>query len=345
MIQSEVGIDENTLKQLFMTDTFTNSIASEKASGKFLPISFSANRGKAFILAILALVTLSLGEVLGQTTFSWRNDQFPANNASWTSTAPFYFWNGSAGAVPGGGEILFFDGSQGTTMTNNLTSTNRHKITFGNTGSPVARTINGTTSNTFFEFGSTWPRIQNDATNITHTINFPIAASTNAGFNLELSSNAGPLVFGSTINTNSRTIQVYGNNAAIDGTNRFVRLGGVVSGLSGILNISQFGVAKLNAAHTYTGQTQIDNGELWIESAGSIAAGSGIFVGNGAQLTNVAKLWLSNATGATTFTNALTVNNGNTTTRYLGGLNTSGTHGLPNKKIWLSSYVDPQQHG
>ncbi len=86
------------------------------------------------------------------------------------------------------------------------------------------------------------------------------------------------------------------------------------------------GNVTLSAANTYLGQTQINNGELWIATGGSIAAGSGIFVGNGGQLANVAKLWLANASGGTTFTNSFTINNGNLTTREIGGLNTSGTH-------------------
>jgi autotransporter-associated beta strand protein len=99
-----------------------------------------------------------------------------------------------------------------------------------------------------------------------------------------------------------------------------------LNALNNTFNKSGTGNVTLNAANTYVGQTQIDNGELWIGSTGSIAAGSGIFVGNGGQPTNVTKLWLSNASGGTTFSNNFTINNGNATTREVGGLNTSGTH-------------------
>ena len=260
-----------------------------------------------------------VGVSWGQATFSWRNDA--ATSGGWNSSS--HWWNGAPN-LPGGAEILFIDGAAYPTMTNNLPSTNRHKITFGATNA-AARTIGGSSTNTFYEFSSTWPRIQNDATDITHTINFPMAASTNSGFNLELVANAGSLVFGGTLNTNGRTIQIYGNNSAIDATNRFVRLGGVVSG-TGVLNVSQFGVVKLNASNTYTGETQIDQGELWIESSGTISTSSAIYVGNGGQTTNVTKLWLSNSSGGTTFVNNININNGNATTRVVGGLNTSGTH-------------------
>jgi len=139
---------------------------------------------------------------------------------------------------------------------------------------------------------------------------------------------AGPLVLGTaaTINSNGKIIQIYGNNSAVDGTNRFVRLSGVLSG-AGTLNISQYGVAKLNALHTYTGQTQIDNGELWIEATGNvIAAGSAIYVGNGSQLTNVSKILLSATSGGVNFPHSITMNAGNASTRFLGGLNTSGNN-------------------
>ena len=286
---------------------------------------------KGLIVLIFGLV----GEISwGQTAFSWRNDQNPTSG-QWNVAN--YWWNGSSAALPGGAEILFLDGTVGTTMTNDLPSTNRHKIIFGSTNSPAARTINGSTSNTFFEFGSTWPRIQNDATNITNTINFPFSASSNSGFDMELVGNAGPLVFGETINNNGRSILIYGNNSAINATNRFVRLSGVVSG-SGLLNVSQFGTVKLNATHTYTGQTTIDNGELWIETTGNaIASASNIYVGHGGQTANVTKLFLSSTSGGANFTRNINMNAGNALTRYLGGLNTSGTNTFSGNIIGTSS--------
>jgi len=276
-----------------------------------------------FMKKLLFLILFSFPLLcLSQTTFSWRNDQpGTASGGSWNNSNNW--WNGNNAALPGGAEILYLDGNVGTTMTNNLPSTNRFKITFGSSNA-ASRTIGGSTANTFYDFGGTWPRIQNDA-GVTHTINFPINASTDSGINFQLVSNVGPLVFGGTLNNNGRTIFIYGNNTTTDATNRFVRLSGVVSG-SGVLNVSQFGTVKLAAANTYTGQTQIDNGELWIESTGSINTGSGIFVGNGGEAANVAKLWLSNAAGGNAFSNNITVNNGNPTTRVIGGLNTSGTH-------------------
>ena len=210
-------------------------------------------------------------------------------------------------------------------MTNNVGGTYViHKLIFGSSNTS-ARTIGGNAVQ-FYEYSSTWPRIQNDAASVTHTINFSFSASTNSGYNMELFANTGSLVFGGAITNNGRSVLIYGNSSTIDGTNRFVRLTGEVSG-AGKLVVSLKGVAKLNGTHTYTGNTEIDNGELWIETTGdAIASGSAIYLGNGGQLENVAKLFLSKSDGGTTFTRSITINNGNASTRFLGGMNTSGTN-------------------
>jgi autotransporter-associated beta strand protein len=84
------------------------------------------------------------------------------------------------------------------------------------------------------------------------------------------------------------------------------------------------GILTLNAANTYTGQTLINNGEIRISNTGSISLSSAISVGSG--ISDISKLWLSNASGGTTFPNDFTINNGNANTREIGGLNTSGIH-------------------
>lgn len=283
------------------------------------PIRCSRSR----IQLLCMLMVLAFQPAKAQTLYDWLNT---APDGNFRQGAAAARWN------PGGlfdeppstsATRLRFNNNTFTIMTNNVGGTYTLGQIFFGSFATTGRTIGGNPVQ-FFEFGATWPRIENQSTAL-HTINFPFSASTNNGFNMELVASSGPLVFGGTLNNNGRTVQIYGNGTATDANNRYVRLGGIMSG-SGILNVSQFGAVRLNAAHTYTGQTQIDNGELWIESAGSIASGSGIFVGNGGQLGNVAKLWLSNASGGTTFSNSLSINDGNLTTREIGGLNTSGTH-------------------
>jgi autotransporter-associated beta strand protein len=304
----------------FSLKPFTNSagifsFADRNQSSIFL--------SKTALLGFLIVFFLNQELVKAQTLYDWLNT---APDGNFRQGAAAARWN------PGGlfdeppstsATRLRFNNNTFTTMTNNVGGTYTIGQLFFGSFATTGRTIGGNPVQ-FFEFGSTWPRIENQSTAL-HTINFPFSASTNSGFNMELVASAGPLVFGGTLNNNGRTVQIYGNGTATDANNRYVRLGGIVSG-TGVLNVSQFGAVRLSAAHSYTGQTQIDNGELWIESGGSIAAGSGIFVGNGGQLGNVAKLWLSNATGGTTFSNGLTINDGNLTTREIGGLNTSGTN-------------------
>jgi len=270
---------------------------------------------------VLILLVLFNGHVFGQTTYDWLNT---APDGNFKQGAAGARWNpGGLWDEPPYGIVQFNNNNQ-VTMTNNVAGTwSQHKFNFG-AAATTARTIGGNPVQ-FFDFGGTWPFIRNQSS-ANHTINFNVLVGTGGTWNgLELVNTGGNLTFGGTINNQGKNLYIYGNNIAVDGTNRSTRWNGIVSG-AGFVNVSQFGVLKLNAANTYTGQTQIDNGELWIESSGSIAAGSGIFVGNGGQLGNVTKLWLSNTAGGTTMSNAITINNGNATTREIGGLNTSGTH-------------------
>lgn len=276
-----------------------------------------------FVWGVVLLFCFIGIKVEGQITYDWLN------------TAPDGYWRQGASAArwnPGGlfdeppnasGAILRFNNNHQLTMNNNVLGTySLHQIVFGSSNT-LSRTISGNTVQ-LFEFGATWPFFVNQSST-THTISLPIIASNTGGINLELIANAGPLIFSGTINNNGRNLMIYGNNSVLDGTNRFIRLSGVVSGAGG-LTISQLGVARLNAAHTFSGTTQIDNGELWIESAGTINNSSATNVGNAGQTGNTAKIWLSNASGSTTFSNNLTINQGNAGTREIGGLNTSGTH-------------------
>ncbi|MFD0778567.1 YDG domain-containing protein [Flavobacterium myungsuense] len=127
-----------------------------------------------------------------------------------------------------------------------------------------------------------------------------------------------------TITLNTATSVVSGKTVTVSG---ILTTGtNVISGAGAVLIDSASAIARINGAQTYTGNTTIQNGELWIESnAGSIASTNAVAVG-AVGAANVTKLWLTNATGGTTFANNITVAAGNSDTRVVGGLNTSGTN-------------------
>jgi autotransporter-associated beta strand protein len=290
-----------------------------------------------------ALFFFSFISSFSQTTYDWLNT---APDGNWRQGVAGARWNpgGLFDQPPYG--ILRFNNNNQLSMNNNVTGTyDQHKIIFGSSNSS-ARTIVGNTIR-FADFGGTWPFIRNESS-ATHTINTPLVVNSGGTWNMELDANAGSLVIGGTISHNtSKILYVYGNNTTVDASARFVRLGGIVSG-NGTFNVRLKGVARFSAAHTYTGQTQIDDGELFIETGGDITASS-IFVGNSGQLTNVTKFWLSNGTGGTNFSRSITVNNGNAATRVIGGLNTSGTNtysgGITNNSTTGGLDVEAQSGG
>ena len=164
---------------------------------------------KKITLLVLLLLLLNLITLVSfsQTTFSWRNDQAPTSG-QWNVYS--YWWNGSGAALPGGGEILYLDGSVGTTMTNDLPSTNRHKIIFGAGGS--SRTINGSTENTFYDYGGSKPKIENNSSNV-QTINFPFKIGNSNGF--ELNPTNADLTITGALNRNGYTLWAYSGNSKI----------------------------------------------------------------------------------------------------------------------------------
>ena len=230
----------------------------------------------------------------GQTTFSWRNDQNPPNNASWISTTPYYFWIGSE-AIPGGSEILFFDGDRGTTMTNNLTATNRYRIVFG-PNNAVSRTINGATANTFFDFSGNPPAIFNGS-GVNHTINFPIVNGNANGANrLEFNADNGNLTIGSTISGNGATRNIVGMG------NNSVFFNGVISNGGATVNFIKEGTGSVsfNASNTYTGTTTVTGGTLTLNASASLPASNTVTINGGnLQINHPTALSTSNAVALT----------------------------------------------
>lgn len=229
----------------------------------------------SFRVTILVFL-LSSYAANAQTTYSWRNDQNPTSG-QW-NVANFW-WNGSSPALPGGSEILFLDGTVGLTMTNDLPSTNRYRITFGSGGS--SRTINGSSSNTFFDFSNNIPAVFNSSGNL-QTINFPIligntSTITSPNYGFEVNASSGNLTFGSSAtigaaNATGTKVLVLRSSSPSTGT---ITLNGVVSNSTGTISVSKIegNVAIMGALNTYTGATTVTGGTLRAGVAQSGAAG------------------------------------------------------------------------
>ncbi len=235
----------------------------------------------------------------GSANGNWDNTYWYNTTRSWDNHNPGYV----------GGQSLNFDNTSNLSMTNNWSGagTNMWRILFqSGTG---ARTIAGTTQNTFRNNGT--PKIENYDDEI-QTVNFPFRLETA----MEINPVNGDLTVGGNIDNNGQTINVYGANS------KMLTLSGVVSG-AGKLVIQQYSKVKVSGASTYTGNTEINAGELWVATGGKIPNISTNFVGNGAALSTVAKMYLESS--GVIVTNPIRINPGDANTRYLGSLNTSGT--------------------
>jgi autotransporter-associated beta strand protein len=260
----------------------------------------------------------------GQTISDWLSN---APDGNWRQGASGQRWSTGEWNEPNYG-IIRFNNNHQLSMTNNVSGPyNQFKIIFGSSNSS-ARTISGTSSNSvrFADFSGAWPRIDNESS-ATHTINFPIIVNSGGTWNLELATNnssTGKLIFGSnaTISNNtSKILYIYGNSTTNSG--RYVELNGVISG-NGNFQVKLGGIAKIGANHTYTGSTTIEHGELWIDNSGDLSASSSINLGLSTSMSSVAKIFVSDLDGGTTFTRNIIVSDGNTSTRYIGSFNTSG---------------------
>ena len=170
------------------------------------------------------------------------------------------------------------------------------------------RTINNSGGGLGVSFG-----IYNNSSG-SHTFNTPIGID---GATVQLQANSGPFIFTTDIFMNANTLEFGGSN------NSFVS--GVLQG-TGKLVKNGTGFLTLSSTSTYSGNTELDNGELWIETTGDAIANNNIFLGNGGLSGNTTKIFLSRAAGGTTFSRNINVNPGSPNTRFIGSLNTSGTN-------------------
>ncbi len=170
------------------------------------------------------------------------------------------------------------------------------------------RTINNSGGGLGVSFG-----VYNNSSG-SHIFNTPIGID---GATVQLQANSGPFTFTTDIFMNANTVEFGGSNNTL--------VSGILQG-TGKLVKNGTGFLTLSNTNTYSGNTELDNGELWIETTGNAIANNNIFLGNGGLLGNTTKIFLSRTAGGTTFSRNINVNPGNANTRFLGSLNTSGTN-------------------
>lgn len=258
-----------------------------------------------------------------QTVYFWRSPE--ATNGFWSggSVSGANWWRGFA-ETPTGNERLIIDNNNILVQTNDLANTSRFQIIF--TNNIASHTIDGTITNSFFDFGGVAPKIENYSFS-NQTVNFPIRVGNNIGGGLQLNPVNGDLTIGGTIDNNGNDVVVYSGNQGV-GAGRFLNLTGSVFG-TGKLIINADARVRLSGSGLYSGNTEINRGEFWLATNsagvnGTLATNSTIFVGNGGQVADTAKLWIEAAGGV--ISNAIVVNQGNIGTRVVGGLNASGTN-------------------
>lgn len=161
-------------------------------------------------------------------------------------------------------------------------------------------------------------KIENYST-FSQTLYIPLSGK---GTVIELNPIYGDLKFYLPIyNDNNVDYKIYGDSykkIIINPTSR------LVGDTNADLDIEGYSIVELNFNHIdgYKGLTNINNGELWLDS-NAVLNSSSIRVGNGNS--NTCKIYISNASIATTVSNPIVVPT-NSSSSTIGALNTSNTH-------------------
>ena len=278
------------------------------------------NKTKLFVRAFITLsFAICAMPLFAQPTNTWDGGG-TGNNFSTAQN-----WVGDSAPNSNYGTLLF-----NNTGTNKLSPNNDYGtlamwgIFFNSSSSSY--NITGNTID-FYDWGSgsLGSKIENSGS-ASQTISLNVDFEQNAHTSrfAEINPVSGNLTFGGTVNINGSNVsglQIYGDN-----TNKVTFNGAISGGSTKPVSVEQYSIVEFNAVNTYTGETQIDEGEIWIGSGGDINASSAIYVGNGGATGNTAKLFISDLNGGTTFDNTININGGNGAlgNRSVGGINTSG---------------------
>lgn len=235
-----------------------NRIKSSRTAWRALPI----------MLALTCAWPLLARGDWGDTCY-WKSG---SANGNWDNT---YWYNTTRGwdnHNPGyvGGQDLRFDNTSNLDMTNNWSGqgTNMWKITFiSGTG---ARTIYGSTQNTFRNNGT--PKIENQDADA-QVLHFPFRLETK----LEINPVSGNLTTHGAIDNNGQWIDVWGDNA------KYLYMNGVLSGSGGIA-VKQNSVVVLTNNNTFSGGLWVEKGTAQLGNHTNAMGAGTISVGTNATL-------------------------------------------------------------
>jgi hypothetical protein len=168
-----------------------------------------------------------------------------------------------------------------------------------------------------------WWKVENLSSH-SQVVNIPLSFK---GSGAELNALNGNLTFQQPIyNDDNKEFNFYNNN------NKSVVLSSYIVGNGSVkLNLqssSGYGIVQINSnmpglsSSAFSGGININRGEVWFNQGSAINGGT-IRVGNGDA--NICKLYINDADGGTTVTNAITVPVSSSNS-YIGGLNTSGSN-------------------
>jgi autotransporter-associated beta strand protein len=247
------------------------------------------------IVAVLAAVSASSVAFAGNTWDGGGGD----NN--WGTGAN---WNPDGSPAPGSGIDLFFGGTTRLNPNNNYAlGDDWRSISFNSGAGSFA--VTGNVIDLFFKIENNSSALQTWSTEVSAQ-----------GLALELNPLQGDLTLTQNIYNNGKDVISYGG-----GNGKLLTLSNNVQG-GGKLIVRDNALVRITGGSTYSGNTEIDRGEFWLGTGGSLGSTS-IFVGNGGSPTLVAKVWVSNA--GVTLSRPITINSGNLGTRIVGTFITSGT--------------------
>jgi autotransporter-associated beta strand protein len=231
--------------------------------------------------------------------FSYNNNWYGNTQPSWSADANlvFHYNNGGASSI--------YDDYGGWVATKNMYYASTY---------PRAMTLSGAGQGIDIHC-----RLENNSS-FEQTINIPLSMKGDRDANnVQINPVNGNLVLsGNLYNDNAKDLNVYGANG------KMLRMNTAWPNNNyGVkLLIQQNSIVNVAAPQNYTDETDINAGEFWVSTGGSLST-SRIYVGNSSTPATSAKLWLHD--GGVSSSTPITVNSGNSGSRTIGGLNNSGT--------------------